>query len=124
MAGKARVIQFAAEPAVIAAVGKWQAWLKDEKRFSAHTLDAYSRDLSAFFAFLADHLGYPPGLKDLRDLEANDFRGWLAARARRGLSKTSSARALSTLRGFFRWMERNDLAHNPAIAGLRTPRIE
>ena len=32
-------------------VGRWQDWLKSERGYSEHTLDAYFRDLSAFFAF-------------------------------------------------------------------------
>ena len=33
------------------------------------------------------------------------------------------ARALSTLRGFFRYLDRMDLVHNPAASSLRTPRL-
>ncbi len=124
MAGQPGVIHFAAEPAVVSAIAEWRTWLADEKRFSVHTLDAYSRDLSAFFKFLSDHLGFAPGLQDLTRLDAGDFRAYLAHRARAGLSKASTARALSTLRGIFRHLDRAGLVHNPAIKSLRTPKLD
>src|SRR3546814_11743957 len=48
---------------------------------------------------------------------------WLAARAGTGLKRSSTARALSTLRGFFRWLKRRGLADNAALVTLRTPKV-
>jgi len=106
-----------------AAIGAWQAWLKDEKRASPHTCQAYRRDLAHFLAFLTEHLGQTPALADLSGLAPADFRAWLAARAGSGLQRSSTARALSTLRGFFRWLKRRGLADNAALAVLRTPKV-
>lgn len=118
-----RLITFNAEPAVLKAIEDWRNWLQHEKRYSVHTLDGYSRDLSFFLAFLAKHLGFKPGLNDLGKLKTSDFRSYLAKRANDGLSKTSLARALSTVRNFFKFLERAGLVHNAAIGGFRTPKI-
>ena len=112
-----------AEPAVRRAASEWLRWLDDERRCSAHTLSAYRRDLSAFFAYLGDHLGYPPGLSDIGSLVAADFRGYLARRANKGLARSSTARAISTIRSFFAYLDKNELAQNTAIATVRTPRL-
>jgi len=101
----------------------WRLWLATEKRASRHTLTSYTHDVLGFFAFLADHRGEPAGLLDLKGLRPGDFRAWLAARRGRDLGATSNARALSSLRGFFRFLDRRDLAHNPHIANLRTPKL-
>lgn len=101
----------------------WRLWLANERRASRHTLASYSRDLLGFFAFLAQHLGDPAGLADLSKLRPADLRAWLAARRTQGLTATSNARALSSLRGFFRWLDRRGLAHNPHVAGLRSPKL-
>lgn len=106
-----------------AAVADWQDWLAYEKRASPHTRAAYRRDVGAFLAFLAEHLGGPPGLGDLERLTPADFRAWLAARAGRGLARTSTARAMSSLRGFLDWLTKDGRAHNPALAVVRTPRV-
>ena len=118
----APAIERSARPDLAAAVARWRRWLADERRASAHTLDAYGRDLAGFLAFLAEHLGGQPGLADLGALRTADFRSWLARRASDGLSAASRARALSVVRGFFRFLDREGLAHNPALAALRTPK--
>ena len=115
-------IRATAAPAVAEAVENWRRWLAVERRASAHTIDAYSRDLAVFLAFLTDHLGGPPDLADLGGLRIADFRSWLARRAMDGLTAASRARALSVVRGFYRYLDRHGLAHNPAVAAVRTPR--
>ncbi len=116
-------ILVSAAPDLQAAIRDWQGWLREEKRASPHTCLAYGRDLSDFLAFVTEHRGAPPALSDLSALATTDFRAWLAARSAAGLQRSSTARALSTLRGFFRWLKRRSLADNAALAVLRTPKL-
>ena len=104
------------------AIAEWGRWLENERRASANTTDAYRRDLATFFAFLSDHLGGEPTLEALQSLAPADFRSYLARRNTKGLARTSIARGLSTVRNFFRFLDRNGLVHNPAIDTLRTPK--
>jgi integrase/recombinase XerC len=122
MAGSAG-LSLAAAPDVAAAADAWGDWLADEKRAAAPTLEAYRRDLADFFSFLSDHRGGEIGLKLLAKLGQNDFRAWLAARAKQGLARSSTARSLSAVRGFFRFLDRRGLCHNAAIGILRTPKL-
>ena len=101
----------------------WRLWLANERRVSRHTLISYTHDVATFFSFLAQHLGGPAALADLARLRPADFRAWLAARRQDGLTATSNARALSSLRGLFRWLDRRGLAHNPHVVSLRTPKL-
>jgi integrase/recombinase XerC len=101
----------------------WLAWLRHERRGSPHTVAAYGRDLSAFLGFLTGHLGQPAALADLSAVARGDFRAWLAARGREGLTASSTARALSVLRSFFRFLARRGLATNSAIGLLRSPKL-
>ena len=119
----ARLTLTARDPALAGALADWRAWLADERRASPHTLEAYVGDLAGFLAFLADHLGGDPSLSDLASLKAADFRAWLAMRARDGLARSSTARAMSTVRGFFRRLEKQDLVSNPAVRAVRTPKL-
>jgi integrase/recombinase XerC len=112
-----------AEPALIRAIDAWRQWLGVERNCSAHTLDAYGRDLAAFLNFLSEHQGHRPGLNDLGSLTTSDFRGYLARRAGDGLTRSSTARALSSLRNFFRFLEKRGLAANAAIGAVRTPKL-
>ncbi|MFQ5775160.1 MAG: tyrosine recombinase XerC [Kiloniellaceae bacterium] len=117
------MIGLAAAADLRAAVSDWQDWLRHERRASAHTRAAYDRDLGQFLAFLSTHLGGAPCLKDLAALRPADFRAWLAARAADGIERSSIARGLSVVRGFFRWLARAGLAENAALAAVRTPKV-
>lgn len=116
------VIHLNAGPGLAQALQAWRDWLRAERRASRHTRAAYERDLAAFLAFLTEHLGGAPDLKDLEALTAADVRAYLAARTNEGLSRSSLARAMSSLRGFFKWLERSERLSNPAVATVRTPR--
>ena len=123
MVESARLRTFPAAADLQAAIDEWRAWLRNERRASPHTLAAYERDLFRFLDFIAGHLGGAPSLADLNTLRAADFRAWLAARNRRGLARTSVARGLSVVRGFFRWLARDGRVDNAALTVLRTPRL-
>jgi integrase/recombinase XerC len=105
------------------AIADWRAWLTHERRASPHTLAAYTRDLDAFLDFLTDHLGQTPDLDALRALRPTDFRAWLARRAGAGLARSSTARALSVLRGFYRFLDRTGRGGSGVLATIRTPRL-
>ena len=111
-----------AAPSVVAAAARWRRWLADERRAAGRTVEAYGRDLAGFLTFLGEHLGGPPDMADLAGLRAADFRAWLAWRANAGLAWVSTARALAAVRGFYQRLEREGLAHCPAIATVRTPK--
>lgn len=115
-------IHFAARPDLATAIQNWRDWLAGERRSSPHTLDGYARDLSAFCAFLLAHLGGEADLEALRALTPADFRAFLAARQNDGLGRSSMARLMSTLRGFFKYLDRHDLVHNPALGTVKSPR--
>ena len=116
------ITRFSAATDTRGAIYDWRSWIAHERRASKHTLDAYSRDLAAFLDFLTPHLGGLPDLAALDALRAADFRAFLACRVHPGISHSSLARAMSTLRNFFRFLDRNGLVHNAAIAAVRTPR--
>jgi integrase/recombinase XerC len=115
--------RFAASPDLAAAIASWQSWLIAEKRASPHSVAAYGRDLAGFLEFLRSHRG---GLTDLATLEAlapADFRAWLARGVADGLARSSAARKLSSLRGFFRFLAKRKILSNAALATLRTPKL-
>ena len=106
-----------------AGIQDWQRWLRHERRASPHTLAAYRRDLASFLAFLAAHLGKPACLADLDALARADFRAWLAARGAAGLQASSTARALSVVRNFFRFLARHKRITTAVLGTVRTPRL-
>jgi integrase/recombinase XerC len=104
----------------------WLAWLAHEKRYAKNTLDAYSRDLDAFLGFLSGHNGAPIDLSDLAALKASDIRAYLAKRrtSDQPLSDRSVARALASIRSFFRFLDRRRGLANADIGFVRGPRLK
>ena len=104
------------------AVDTWLGRLANERRRSDHTIAAYRRDLDEFLRFLAEHRGGAPDLAALAALSVRDLRAWLARRAAEGRARTSTARALSAVRVFFRHLEREDVPVSSALSLVRAPR--
>jgi integrase/recombinase XerC len=110
-------------PKVAAELESWLRQLGDERRFSPKTVEAYRRDVLQFLAFLAEHLGGAPSLKDLAALEPADVRAFLAARRGEGIGSRSLMRALAGMRGFARFLEGNGKGKVGALAAVRAPKI-
>jgi len=110
-------------PKVAAELESWLRQLGDERRFSPKTTEAYRRDVLQFLAFLAEHLGGAPSLRDLAALEPADVRAFLAARRAEGIGSRSLMRALAGMRGFARFLERNGKGKVGALAAVRAPKI-
>ena len=92
------------------------AHLSVERQVSAHTLDAYRRDLAALAAWVGTQRA------DLVALPAEQLRAFVAAEHRRGLSPKSLQRRLSACRSFYRWLLRHGrIVANPAAA-IRAPK--
>jgi integrase/recombinase XerC len=101
----------------------WRDWLKSERRLAVHTLVAYEHDVATFLGFMTGYLGKPPTLDALGKLKPAEFRAWLAERARQGLARTSTARAFSSVRSFFQFLDKRGLAHNASIGAIQTPKL-
>ena len=102
---------------------EWLATLKAERRLAIKTLEAYTRDIIQFGTFLKDHLGEAASSKALANLEASDFRAFLAKLRNSKIESRSLARKLSAIRSFFRHAERNGHFKCAAIAVVRAPKI-
>jgi integrase/recombinase XerC len=107
----------------VAAIELWLAWLAHERRNSGHTLDGYTRDLKDLLRFLERHRGETPTLAGFAAADRGDFRGWMAERSARGLNPASTARALSAVKNFARFLGRRNLGQNSALAAMRNPKL-
>ncbi|MHA1524127.1 MAG: tyrosine recombinase XerC [Alphaproteobacteria bacterium] len=101
----------------------WLEHLVHERRVAANTLEAYQRDIEQFFDFLQDHLGGPAKLAHLKALNPADFRAFLASRRRQGASSGTIARALSSIRSLFGFLDKAGLVKSTALGAIRTPKL-
>jgi len=100
-------------------VDTFLAYLTVEKGLAANTIEAYGRDLAGFCRYLATQ-----EVKDVDAAGARHLIGFLTLLRDRGLSARSQARVLTTLRRFYRFLQREDaLPGGDPTARLLLPKI-
>lgn len=104
------------------AVAAYLEYLETERNESPNTVRAYGRDLGAFVEFLGGYYGM--GEWTWEGIDRLAIRGFLGHLARRGLSRRSSARALSAVRGFYRFLHATEAVEANPARGVSTPKLE
>src|SRR5918992_282054 len=94
--------------------------LEKERDVSPHTVKAYGRDLEAFTEFCDRHYGS----WDWKTVDRLGLRGFLGEQQRRGLSKRSSARALSAVRSLYRFLQEHHGVPNTLARAARVPKLD
>ena len=88
-------------------------YLTFEKRYSAHTLKAYQRDIEQFAA--ANGAAW-------REVKPNQVSSMVARLRSRGASPRTCQRLLSSLRSFFRYLEKQGIVNANPAASIRAPK--
>lgn len=88
-------------------------YLAYQKRYSENTVSAYRRDLARFNRWL------PVSWKDTRSHHISSYVAFLHGK---GLAPTSIQRALSCIRSFFAYLERNGEADQNPATGNKAPK--
>lgn len=110
-------IEFHADSEVLGLIEAWQNWLLFEKRFSSHTLEAYTRDLSFFINFFENVT-----VDFLRNADIRDFRRYISKRASLDIKKSSIAREISAFKNFFNWLSKKHHIQNQSVLLVSNPR--
>jgi integrase/recombinase XerC len=105
-------------------IAGWTRDLGSVRRLAPKTLEAYDRDLGQFFNFLGPHVGGPVTLEALREMRGADLRAFMAKRREDGVEARSLARALSAIKSFFRFLEREGVLATEALNVVRTPKAK
>jgi len=96
--------------------------LRLNRNASPHTVTAYAGDLSQFLNFLAAQRGKRPDALEPADFDVSAVRGFLADLHRNRISASSSARKLSAVRTFGRYLRREELVDRDPAALVATPK--
>jgi len=94
---------------------KYIAYLRDIKKFSAHTVKAYTIDIRQFLAYFA---------ANRQELTKGNIRGFIAHVFSRNRNKATVARKIYAIRSFYGFLVKSGArAHNP-LDGISTPKQE
>ena len=104
-------------------VAEFLSYLKLQKNYSALTAEAYERDISDFRTFYEKYKEHDLFPRDLAEINTLTFRAWMADRLRRKLQVRSTARALSAVKSFYKWLEKYKDIKNESIDLITAPKI-
>lgn len=96
-------------------------YLQFEKRFSPHTVTAYTNDLDQ----LSDFIQITFELKKIEECQHAHLRGWVVSLMDSGLSPRSVNRKIVSVKSFFKFLQRRGfMENNPAmkLKSLRVPK--
>ncbi len=90
------------------------SYLKNERNYSSHTIDAYKRDINQLVTWLT--------ADKIKDIGEREIRSWLAAQLK-SHKRTTVSRKLASLRSFFNFLEREGLVDQNPCEFISTPKI-
>jgi len=93
-------------------------YLRVEKGLARNTLEAYSRDLAEFIQWVDKTLGRP-----LREVRDEDLRFYFLGKRQAGMSARSVRRKASSLRGMFRFLQKEGYMNEDPTEMLEVPRL-
>ena len=104
----------------------WIGWLKDQKRCSPHTLEAYPHALRGYIEHLGHSLRTDLTLDDVVAVSSGDIRSWMAHLRGKDnpLSARSLAQHLSAIKSFHSFLDLHFGLPNAQVALMRGPRLK
>lgn len=106
-------------------IGDFLDYLTFERNVSPNTVAAYRDDLESFLSFLCnDYLSLGRDQLEFSRVDHLAVRSYLAHLSRRKLSRSSTARHLSALRTFFKYLVREGVVEANPARTVATPKRE
>lgn len=97
-------------------------YLTQIKKYSDYTVINYQHDINDFVDFYKSYCNTDVDLTELANADTFVFRAWLANRQHRELAVSSTSRALSALRSFYKFLFKNYKIHNDFIDIICSPK--
>ncbi|GHV17470.1 tyrosine recombinase XerC [Spirochaetia bacterium] len=100
-------------------IDDYLTYLRSVRGMSGRTLTAYGKDLESFAIYCDNHDSNPIAA------DPGEVRGYIGELSAQDIASVSVNRALSSIRGFYRWLVRNGVRIDDptgALRNLKTPR--
>lgn len=100
------------------AISEFVNYITYEKRFSAHTVLAYTNDLAQFNIYISV-IGE---VTEASLINHQLIRGWLASMIEAGVAASSVNRKISSLKSFFKYLQKNGQIETNVMAKIQSPK--
>lgn len=98
---------------------EYLAVLKLEKNLSENTISSYRNDISSLLTYLKQS-----GVDDLSNVKPDFIRDFFGLLKDVGLSRSSVARYFSSLKGFFKYLHKNNFIEVNPVDKISSPKID
>ncbi len=106
---------------ILQAAQQFEAYIKFEKRYSQHTVRAYSDDIAQFTSFAADEFE----ILDTNDVTSQVIRSWLASlKNDADLTAKSIHRKISSLKSLYKYLQKNGLSKQSPLTQIILPKLK
>lgn len=102
-------------------IARFLMFLRQERGYSAHTLEAYGRDVRQFGTFYEEYANVVP--LDVKAVNKIGIRHYLGMLTEQGLAMSSVGRKLASLKAFFNFAMRQHWIDNNPAALISAPRL-
>lgn len=93
-------------------ISEFLNYIEFERRYSAHTLSSYTKDLEQFAVFLKETYQ----IEKAEEIDFVFIRSWIALLMEEGNSPRTVNRKISTLKSYFRYLlKMGKISHNPSL---------
>jgi integrase/recombinase XerC len=103
-------------------IEKWQEYLAIQKKYSPHTITSYCHDLEHFLHFITYYNAQAINLDLVISIDIRSIRSWLAKRVQDNYIASSNARALSSVKNFYKFLEKTYRINNHVIFSVKNPK--
>jgi integrase/recombinase XerC len=95
-------------------------YLLHQKRSSPHTVVAYKKDLEQFSQFLSGQFAQ----SNITEVNSQIIRSWIVSLLEDEISTTTINRKISTLKTFFKYLQKNEIIDNNPLLKIITPKTK
>lgn len=96
-------------------------YLRYEKRYSPHTIEAYRNDLEQFSEYLHQEFAHTD--TDMLDVHHRQVRGWVVSLMQASITAKSVNRKLSSLKSYYRYLLRREIITKDPMARITAPKL-
>jgi integrase/recombinase XerD len=97
---------------------EYLATLKIEKNLAQNTVNSYKSDLTSFLNFMAQS-----GVNELSEIKSKHITSFFKLLKEAGLNETSAARYFSSIKGFFKYLSKNEYIKSNPVERISPPKI-
>lgn len=100
---------------------KWEKYLTLQKNYSKNTVISYRHDLENFLGFMKEYNGENATIDSL-NIDIRFIRSWLSKRYQDNYIASSSSRALSSIKNFYKFLEKTSNIGCHKIFSIKNPK--